>query len=81
MQNILIAVFDLNYVLKITLKNRSRCGMTCMNPAVVCGALAVPGIWAGTGAIIGVCGIVSQDLKDVSWLVFQTYLGRFKVFS
>ena len=81
MQNILIAVFDLNYVLKITLKNWSRCGMTYMNPAVVCGAPAVPGIWAGTGAIIGVCGIVSQDLKDVSWLVFQTYLGRFKVFS
>ena len=81
MQNNLIAVFDLNHVLKITLNNRGRCGMTCMNPSVVCGALAVPGIRAGKGAVIDACGIVSQDLKDFSWIVFQIYLGRFKVFS
>jgi len=44
--------------MKITLKNWSRCGMTCMHPAMVCGTLAMPGIRASTGAIIGAGSIV-----------------------
>jgi len=57
---ILIAVYDLNHVLNITLKNWSRYGMTCMHPAMGCGTLAMPGIRASTGAIIGAGSIVSK---------------------
>jgi len=59
-----ISVACLGVAVSFRFKELDRYGMTCMHPAMVCGALTMPGIRAGTGAIIGAGSLVSYDLPD-----------------